>query len=174
MRTLRQRARRGQAIVEFSLTLVLLLIFLLGVIDFSWLFTTRSQAFQATRNAARYAAVNPTAWSNDASPGANTIEGQLQTPTVKVPNNDAHISITYWVPGSSPSGTQCGHYSAASNKFVADNGYTEAQCLAVGDFVSVSATYPYNYITPLLAGTFGATTISAVAQEQEEQPCSGC
>jgi Flp pilus assembly protein TadG len=162
---------RGQALVEFGLVSVLLLIFILGVIDLAWLFSTRTQTYQATRAAARYAATHPTAWSNAANPDSTTIEGQLrgEVATVNIPNNDSHITISYWIASTALSLTECGHYSAATNAFVSDNGFSQASCLVPGTTIRIDATYQYGFITPLLKGAFPSPTITTSGAAMEEK-----
>jgi Flp pilus assembly protein TadG len=164
------RSRQGQAMVEFTLVATLFLLVLLAIIDFSWLFTVRTQTFQAARAGARYAAVHPTAWSNAPNPSNATIEGQLRAnlSTTSLPNDDAHIAITYWVPGSGSSETECGHYSATSNRFVPAGTYTQGTCLLPGTLIQVQATYTYTFITPLLKATLPGPSITALGAVMEE------
>ncbi|NIN68292.1 MAG: pilus assembly protein, partial [Anaerolineae bacterium] len=49
-------SRRGQGLVEFSLVLPLLLIFFMGIIEFSRLFIIYTTVTSASREAARYGA----------------------------------------------------------------------------------------------------------------------
>ena len=147
--------------VEFALVSMLMLVFVLGVIDFGYLFAGRVSAYEATRVAARYAAVHPTAWSSAAAPAGNTIEGNLLLTSVpaKVPNDDAHITISYLVPGVGAA-VLCGQWSAAgAGSFVPQAGYTQATCVVSGRLVRVQATYLYGFITPFLKSTFGSMTI---------------
>jgi Flp pilus assembly protein TadG len=161
--------RRGQALVEFALVAMLMFVIVFGIVDFGYLFASRVNAYAATRTAARYAATHPTAWTNAASPAAATIEGQLNLTNLqpKVPNDDSHITIGYYVPGSAGA-TLCGSYSASSNSFVAQSGYTQATCVVAGDLVRVRATYVYGFITPLLRSTFPPVTISTDATAMVE------
>lgn len=169
---IRLRSRRAQAMVEFALVSTLLLIFVLGIIDFAWLFTTRSQAFQGVRIAARYAATNPDAWSRSSNPSSGSIESKLQLSTVKITNDDAHIVISYWVAKSSTSEIECGFYKASNDSFQSMNGYHEDTCLVPGTMIQIQATYTYTYITPLLKGTLHSTTIVVTASAMEELSCS--
>jgi Flp pilus assembly protein TadG len=159
--------KKGQAMVEFALVSMLMLVVVLGVVDFGYLFAGRVSAYEATRVAARYAATHPTAWTNAASPGSNTIEGNLILTTVpaKVPNDDAHITISYLVPGVGAP-VVCGSWvasSGASGAFVGQNSYTQATCVISGRLVRVQATYVYSFITPFLKSTFTNLTINTDA-----------
>jgi len=51
---------RGQGLVEFALILPILLILLLGIIEFGYVFAAYSGLFNAAREATRYGAVHPT------------------------------------------------------------------------------------------------------------------
>jgi hypothetical protein len=53
------RAERGQGLVEFALILPLLLVLMLGIIDFGRLFFIYSEVSNAVREAIRFSAVNP-------------------------------------------------------------------------------------------------------------------
>src|SRR3989440_1155086 len=109
----------GQATVEFALVAIVLFVMLFAIFDFGIFFAGRITATNAARSAARYAATHPTAWSNASSPPSNTIQGRLVSGAVPaaISNDDAHVTISYIVPGVG-AGTTCGHYSAASNSFV--------------------------------------------------------
>jgi Flp pilus assembly protein TadG len=155
---------KGQALVEFALVSMLMLVFVLGVIDFGYLFAGRVSAYEATRVAARYAAVHPTSWSSAAAPGGNTIEGNLILTSVpaKVPNDDAHLTISYLVPGVGAAAL-CGTWSATAGAFQPQAGYTQATCVVSGRLVRIQATYLYSFITPFLKSTFGSMTIKTDA-----------
>ncbi len=168
-----RRAQHGQAMVEFALTAGVTLVVLFGLIDFAILFASRITATDAVASAARYAAVNPTAWTNASSPAANTIEGKLLNVAVMatIPNTDSAITIRYVVPGSG-SGTECGKYSVSSNAFVAENGYTQSNCVVAGNLIEVHATYQYLFATPVqaLAGlNTSPVTINVKAKAVEEK-----
>ena len=166
---MRRRSTSGQALVEFALVSMVLLVLVLGIFDFSYLFFGRVQAYQAARVAARFAATHPTAWTASAAPDRTSIEGNLTLTAVpaRVPNDDAHISITYWLPGAGAA-TRCGAWSVASAAFVPDAGYTQATCVLPGTLIRVTATYVYTFITPMLKAGFGTVTVVADAAELEE------
>jgi len=156
--------QKGQALVEFALVSMLMLVFVLGVVDFGYLFAGRVSAYAATRVAARYAAVPPTAWTAAAAPPGNTIEGNLVLTSVpaKVPNDDAHLTISYLLPGTAGA-TLCGQWSAAAGTFQPQASYTQATCVVSGSLVRIQATYLYRFITPFLKSSFGNLTISTDA-----------
>ena len=171
MRWGRARRQRGQAIVEFAICSTVLLLFFTGIMDLGFLFASHVATTNSVRAAARFAAANPTAWSNDPNPPTTSIEGQLKTIAVPavIVNDDTHVTISYTVPGAG-SGTVCGQYSAASNVFVAasGSGYTQATCVVPGHLVTVKASYTYNFMTPFLSQPFGSITVFSEAAELEE------
>lgn len=162
----RSRAQRGQGMVEFALVATILIVVLLGIMDFAYLFAGRVATTNATRIAARYGATHSSAWDNSSNPSVNSIEGELRTtavPTTLI-NDDTHIVIQYYIPNVA-GGTQCGHYSATSNAFVSDNSYTQAQCVTPGNLILVKAVYTYTFITPLLKAAYTSPTITSQAVE---------
>ena len=150
--------------VEFALVSLLMITFVLGEIDFGYLFAGRVSAYEATRVAARYAAVHPTAWSSAAAPGGSTIEGNLLLTSVpaRVPNDDLHLTISYLVPGTGGA-VLCGKWNATAAAFQPQGGYSQATCVLAGNLVRIQATYVYSFITPLLKSTFGSMTINTDA-----------
>ena len=164
-----RRTSGGQTLVEFALVAMLLLVLVLGIFDFSYLFAGRIEAYQAARVAARFAATHPTAWSAAANPDRTTIEGNLVLTAVpaKVTNDDAHVTISYWLPGAGAA-VQCGAWSASSNAFVPQTGYTQSTCVVAGTLIKVHAVYLYTFITPMLARTFGTLTVTVDASALEE------
>jgi Flp pilus assembly protein TadG len=162
--------KKGQALVEFALVSMLFLILVLGIVDFGYLFMGRVTAYQATRVAARFAATHPTAWTNAANPASNTIAGTLKLTAVpaRVPNDDAHLTIRYYVAGAGAP-VLCGAWSAAANAFQPQAGYTQATCVVPGSLIRIQANYLYTFITPLLKATYTSVTISTDASVLEEQ-----
>jgi len=162
--------KKGQALIEFAVVSMVFFVLVLGIVDFGYLFFGRVTAYQATRIAARFAATHPTAWTNSASPASNTIEGQLKLTAVsaQVPNDDAHLTIRYYVAGAGAP-VLCGNWSVAANAFQPQAGYTQATCVVPGSVVRVQATYLYAFITPLLKNTYTSVTISTDASTLEEQ-----
>nr|HID14178.1 hypothetical protein [Anaerolineae bacterium] len=54
-----ERCSQGQGLVEFALILPLLLLLVMGIIEFGYVFTVYSSLFNAAREGARYGVVNP-------------------------------------------------------------------------------------------------------------------
>jgi len=55
---MRRKSEKGQAMVEFALVLPVLLLIIAGIIDFGLIFNQKVLANNASREAARYVAVN--------------------------------------------------------------------------------------------------------------------
>ena len=159
------RRGRGQALVEFALVSMLLVLLLGGAIEFGFLFDHKLELANAARAGARWGATHSSAWSAAASPASNTIEGQVQNAggTSGLTNDDSHLDIEYYaVSGSTV--TNCGRYSAGSAAFVAQAGYTQSTCVTPGNLVKVTLTNSYSLVTGLLGGAFGAAvTLKGVA-----------
>src|SRR5258707_803770 len=51
------RTRKGQGLVEFALVMPILLLILMGVIDFGWMLFNYSQLYNGLRDGLRYASV---------------------------------------------------------------------------------------------------------------------
>lgn len=60
IRGLRRAGRSGQSMVEFALTLPLLLLVLCGIVDFGWLFSNKLMLDYCAREGARYGSINAT------------------------------------------------------------------------------------------------------------------
>ena len=142
--------------VEFALVSMVMLVVVLGLIDFGYLFYARVGVYEQTRIAVRYAAINPSAWKNTQPPPGNSIEGQLRLNGVQLPNDNAHITISYLVPGVGAA-TVCGTYDASTDTF--SPAAAKATCVVSGHVVRIQASYLYNFLTPFLKSTFGSITI---------------
>lgn len=160
---------RGQTMVEFAIVSMILFVFVLAIIDFSYLFAGRLAAYEAAHNAARYAATHPISWSSANPPAAASIEGHLVLPAVpaRITNDDTHVTIAYYIPGAGAM-TKCGQYTAATSSFTASGGYTQPTCVIPGTVIEVTATYTYTFITPLLKSTWQNLTMTTTATAQEE------
>jgi hypothetical protein len=156
---------------EFALISIPLLLILFAIIDFGILFESRISLDSGARASARFGAVQPGALSNlNPAPG-NTIQGKLQASagTGGIPNDDSHIVVSYYVPGSG-NPTLCGKYIAASNSITYYGGYNRSTCLAVDNLIQVQVTHNHKFYTPILAQMFGSgVPISTTAKVLIEQ-----
>ena len=161
IRRLRTAARdhrysRGQALVEFGISSIFLLLLVMGIIDLGFLYSYRVSMTNAARAGARWAATHPTSWSNASSPDSNTIEGQVLGAggVGSVTNNDTHITISYYDTSSS-SAVYCGKYVASTNSFSAASGYTQSTCIVDGTLIQVTISNTYPLLTPVMTYYFG-------------------
>ncbi len=167
------RRERGQSMVEFALVAMVAFVVLFGIIDFSLLFAGKITSTNAARNAVRFAATHPTAWSSSASPPPDTIQGRLLSAAIPavIVNDDAHITLSYVLPGPG-AGVTCGQYSAATSSFQPASGYTQATCVQPGSLIRIHVRYVYTFATPLnamIGRTSNSVTIDGDAAELEER-----
>lgn len=148
-----------------------MLLLLMGLIDFGFLFEKQVTLTNGARAGGRYASLHPTAWSNAGSPDSNTIQGQIRLAgnNGSLPNDDAHVQITYYPSGST---TSCGTYSQATNSVTYSGGYTQATCLAVGSSVKIQLTNTNQLLTPLISALYpsGVSTKAVSAFLIEQYP----
>ncbi len=141
----KERDDRGQALVEFSLTIVIFLVLLMGVVDFGRAIYQYNGVSQAAREIARATAVHPgTDFSTDAGRSSET-KAVIQTQKGLIPNlQDPLIKCVD----------------------VAGNLITES-CME-GDWIQVRISAPYTPITPLLGltGTWDFFSSSTSVQLQ--------
>ena len=147
-----------------------LMLLLAGAIDFGMSYADRLEVANAARVGARWASIHAGdphhSWTNASNPGENTAPGQViyAGDTRQLLNDKNHLIIQYyyWDPTSTTT-TYCGRYDqtvdngGSNDGFVAANGYTEAQCVAVGNIVQVAIYYDYPVLTPVFAAFFAQT-----------------
>lgn len=102
---MRARNEHGAAAVEFALILPVLLLILIGIIEFSLAFNAQLSLNQAAREGARYMAIHNN--SGDAATAAQNAAGRLEP---------ASVSVTFAVTG----GGSC----AAGKQVTATTSYT--------------------------------------------------
>lgn len=159
------RRQGGQALAEFAVVSLLLILVLGGCIEFGALSGHKLELAAAARAGSRWAASHPRSWTAAAAPNAGSIEGQVLYAggTSSLANQDATISIEYLAVAGA-SATVCGHWSAAGNAFVADAGYTLASCVSKGNLVRVTVAQAYSPLTAFLNSVNGPlVTIRATA-----------
>jgi Flp pilus assembly protein TadG len=145
MRKLMVRAReRGAAAVEFALVLPVLVVILLGIIDFGLAMNAQAVTANAAREGARTASLGGT--SSEASAAAKSA-------TVSLLNTDSsNPSVT--VTCRTPANTTCA------------SGYdTDRES---GGTVIVTVSYVYTWISPAILGLPGSTTINKTSEMRIE------
>ncbi len=166
-----RRSSSGQALVELGVSSLFLLLLVMGIIDLGFLYSDKLALANAARAGARWAATHPNSWSNLANPDSSTIEGQILNAggSGSVPNDDNHITISYYDTSGGSSAVYCGKYSASTNTFSPGSGYTQATCLQAGTLIQVNINYTYPVLTPLIANYFGTgIKVAATAAFMEQ------
>jgi len=147
MRHLRQHSR-GQSLVEFALLLPVLMVTLLGMLDFGRAIYAYNAVSEAARNGARVAIVNQT--PDDICLVAAGRAVALGLPTACAPNGNPGTQGV-WVTTSGP-----------------------AECLPEPDInclESVKVTYQFRPITPVIGAILGPINISSTSTVPVENPC---
>jgi uncharacterized repeat protein (TIGR01451 family) len=145
---LRRRRERGQGLLEFALVLVVLLLVLMGIVDFGRAFLIYTNLFNAAREGARYGAVHPR------SPGA--VETLVRGKIALVDPADVGVSVCCDV-GPSTTSFYCDATPTASwsctlsGRPDRDNNPTELPA-QIGDRVVISVTHTLELITPMVTG----------------------
>lgn len=179
MRTrVRRPAQRGQALVEFAICSVFLLMLLAGAIDFGTAYSNRLEVANAARVGARWASLHSGdvshGWTAVTNPAENTIPGQVvyAGDTRTILNDDTHLIIKYyiWTAGTTTT-TYCGEYDQAHDNTGSGGGndgfvgaaasgggtYAESTCIAVGNVVQVTVRYDYPILTPMFSAMISKT-----------------
>ncbi len=122
-----RRTRRGQALVEFALAIIVFLVLVMGIVDFGRGIYVYNGVSQAAREVARTASVHP------GSPlgSSSAVTATTNTQKALVPGMQNPV-FTCMTPGTPP--------------------VTKASGCLPGDLVRVEVTAPFTVLTPLLGG----------------------
>jgi len=142
----RRSAERGQGLVEFSLTIIVFLVILMGVVDFGMAIYKFNGVSQAAREIARVTSVHPCA-----TPGALACSPGGSSETQTVINVQKNL-----VPGLQNPTFTCIDQTGAPKP---------GACDFSQDSVQVEVTAPYTPITPLL-GLTGTWTMKGSSSAQ--------
>jgi Flp pilus assembly protein TadG len=161
----RRSLTRGQTIAEFAMVLPVLLLLLLGSVDFGGYFGTRMSVQNAVRAGVSYAVVNPQNWS-----GATSIATFTEQSSEFGSLHDTDITIGYYLLSVSLA-SPCGQWTSAGGMVyftISGTTYTKATCLVANStLIKVTAVYTYSPLTPIPKLPVATTT--AVATLLEEQ-----
>ena len=146
------KGERGAALVEFALVLPLLMLLLVGMLDFGKAFTMWIDETHLANQAGRYAAVNnnPAGGKVEDDPGAAAFEAAIGADADTQELRDT-IEVNVCFPGATPTG-------------------------AVGDSVRVDVKATYRFfdflsgIVPSLSGDKDLTAHSVMRIEQDYDP----
>ncbi|MDP4120101.1 MAG: TadE/TadG family type IV pilus assembly protein [Bacillota bacterium] len=84
------KEEQGQSMVEFALVIPLLLLLILGIIDFGWIYHSKIQLDDASNIGARYAIT-----LDNSQTSQNQIKSQIYSALPNVPQSNLTITITY-------------------------------------------------------------------------------
>ncbi len=126
------KSQRGQSLIEFSVSMVMLLILMTGVVDFGWAFFTMVSLNDAAQEGAAYAAICP-AQTTDIRTRVLESAPDLIGRTLQASDIEVCVAGT--------EGATCG---AAAR---------------VGGYVKVELYYDHQVITPFIGAIIGTQTI---------------
>ena len=139
------RSQRGQALVEFSVAIIVFLVLLMGVVDLGRGIYMYNGVSQAAREIARVTSVHP---------GVDpTVKATWSAQMASVVSTQENL-----IPNLGDPTIQC---------FTID-GITAATCTA-GNYVQVQVIAPYKAVTPLL-GLLGTWNMKSISLVQIEAP----
>jgi len=149
----RSHRSRGQSLVEFALLLPVLIVILMGLLDFGRAIYAYNAVSEAARNGARVAIVNQTL--ADICQVAASRAVALGLPTTCAPNGNA--------------GTQGVWVTNAATG-------TADACTAINCRQSVKVTYQFRAITPVIGAILGPINLSSTSIVPVESTClnNGC
>jgi Flp pilus assembly protein TadG len=132
---LNRKRQRGQGLVEFALVLPVLLLTLLGIVDFGRLFAVYSNLFNSSREGVRYGIVDP----------LNVVQIDQETRRTITLVDPSQVDV--WVTYDSGPGTPTKNFNA----------------VAVGDRVVVRVVAEVTMLTPLVNSITGDFRVEASA-----------
>jgi Flp pilus assembly protein TadG len=94
----RGRRDRGANLVEFALIAPLLIILVLGIVEFGYLFAQYNEIRHGAREGARYAAVSNPDYNLDGSINASDVQ-DVTCDTVDLPSTSVEVSLQLNAPG---------------------------------------------------------------------------
>jgi Flp pilus assembly protein TadG len=157
-----RRSESGQALVEFALVLPLLMLIVVGIIDFGFAFNQWNTAQNAAREGARIAAVSNSEATikNRAKVTGGTI-GLLPT-DVTISCNRPSVGNTFYDCTQNLEGTG----SCTNGPCPTPGTWAEIE----GDIVQVNVNHAYKFLTPLprLIGMGSSLTLKASIQTRYE------
>ena len=137
-------AEDGVALVEFAFVLPLLLLLVLGLIDFGKAFNYKNDETHLANQAARYATVN----SCPQCTGAQTLNTWIPT---QAASNELQTGLAL-------ANKLTIAFADSAGKFPGETGYSApaagAQNHCIGKAIKVSLTYDYSFMPYLKLGTF--------------------
>jgi len=143
-----ERRQRGQSLTEFALLLPVLLLILMGILDFGRVVFAYNSVSEAARNGSRVAIVNQTL-SDICLVAAGRASG-LGLPTTCAANGNAG-TVGVWVT------------NAATG--------TAVSCTAINCLQKVKVTYQFRPITPIIGNFIGPINLTSTSTVPVESLC---
>lgn len=150
----------GSEMVEFALSLTVLLMAVFGILGFSLAIFTNHYVANDAREATRYAMVRGSSWAGTSCTTVSTfsceatnanVQSYVQsiTPTGITSSN---LTVTTTWPGTTAAGSSCDTTEGSNSP---------------GCLVMVKVSYPFNFLLPFLPNnTFSLSSISSVTIAQ--------
>jgi Flp pilus assembly protein TadG len=143
----RRRRQSAQSLTEFALILPVLMLILLGVVDFGRVFYYWTSIANAAREGARYAITHPTAITSGCKADPNNVKYRVkQEAGTTMVLSDANVAV-YWVDATTGAPTDA---AANCNPLPGDQRIYQNP-----NAVRVDVTYDFRAITPLISNFWG-------------------
>jgi Flp pilus assembly protein TadG len=148
--------QRGDALIEFAISVTVMLTMVFGVMDFSRAVYVYHFLPYAAGQGIRYAAVRGSTWGSTTCTGTATLDCAATSAnitsyvqSIAPPGVTAStLTVTTTWPGTTPSGSAC----------ISTNGVNSPNCL-----VKVSVSCPFSFVLPFLPST--ALTFAASSEQ---------
>src|SRR5579859_1546762 len=137
----RTRGRKAQGLLEFALIMPVLLLLLMGTIEFGWLIFNYTQVYNGLREGLRYGSV-PSFSTTPSYANCSGIRSAVEGTAPQLGISDSEIFINY---DQNQYGTNIGSCTT-SGGYSLNAGYT----MAAGDRVVITITHTVNFLTPFL------------------------
>jgi Flp pilus assembly protein TadG len=143
----RRRRQSAQSLTEFALILPILMLILLGVVDFGRVFYYWTSIANAAREGARYAITHPTAITSGCKADPSNVKYRVkQEAGTTMVLTDANVAV-YWVDATTGAPTDA---AANCNPLPGDQRIYQNP-----NAVRVDVTYDFRAITPLISNFWG-------------------
>ena len=169
IKTNRIKDNNGQTLIETALVLILLLMILIGIAEYSRAWYRKSSVKNAVRQGARVAAVTPHIATTSASCGGGitcspTLSPGLSTSCTGPGCNDGYIeAIVCCTTGVANDASTTVNITVTDSTGAAKSGDAQS-----GDAVNVSSTTAFSTIVPRLFGSLIPTQLSSDATMRYE------
>jgi Flp pilus assembly protein TadG len=154
---IRGKSPQGQALVEFALVVPLIVLLLMGIFDFGRVIYAYNTVANAARQGARVAAVNQAnpAPPNDASCAEDQPVENAATPHMSIKGCAAQAGIALGIQPSSVTVT----YAPPTGVSISCTPTLDVGCVA-----SVTVTYSWRALTPVIGNIVGPITLTSTSQ----------